>query len=403
MSVSLLNTKDFKNSDVLDLALKNIVFNLLNEKNNIIIFMSGVGNPAFIRFDQSTSLQTQASNPVLQILSPGTLTNATLLDASVLNQSLFSMHNVHDFVKSLVQNEAGVIPSEGDFGSGINEDHPDGDISKSVCNALGVQPPFLCLCQDENVRYENDTLTVGFADFLVGLVNTQLRHSNLAVGGGSAVSAHSTCAKLYGASFTNVRVGHHKEKKRIFMDLALMAEGFEDRLYRHAVLEIRDMDKLPRSEVHFLRGGHSMNPQGGVTRTALNFNESDILLKTLCNTERNLNSRATSDGALLKELSQRKHFGRKPTVIHVHDNCLYMFVRDFGDSVSVDAGNMCRDRHYDVMLHLSLMNMMALTPLPISAGLGHAQTEFLTVLVKVSYTVPTFAYKLHPDFTVTYD
>ena len=166
---------------------------------------------------------------------------------------------------------------------------------------------------------------------------------------------------------------------------------------RGAALDLWDTDKIPRAEIWLYKPGSFSSSLSQLPV------QTDRFLKTLCRTEESLEFNTASETSLLKRWSQERHFGRKGTVLHVHDNCLFMFVRDFGDSVSVEAANVCRDRHYEVMLHLSLMNMISLSPLPLSVSLGHVQREFLTAIVKISYTVPTFAYKLHPDFDVSYD
>ena len=244
------------------------------------------------------------------------------------------------------------------------------------------------------MEYENDTLMAGFAEFAVSVLNARLQQSPPPLYSNKQTSS-AQCAKLSGISFTDVRVGRHREKKRILLDLNLEDELSKDRLFRRAVLDIWDTDKIPRAEIGFYKRGSS-----SLTTLA---SQTDGSMKTLCKTGESLGFHTTSEKSLLLRWSQERHFGRKGTVLHVHDNCLFMFVRDFGDSVSVEAANVCRDRSYDVMLHLSLMNMISLSPLPLSVNLGHAQREFLTAIVKVSYTVPTFAYKLHPDFDVSYD
>ncbi|KAL8582689.1 hypothetical protein ACOMHN_053283 [Nucella lapillus] len=180
------------------------------------------------------------------------------------------------------------------------------------------------------------------------------------------------------------------------MDIDLENELFKDKVLRRVVLDVWNSEKIARAEVQVLKA----DPLH--TLPWLTFG-NDQALNTLCQTGETLDFPTSSETGLLRRWSQERHFGRKGRVTQVHDNCLYLLVRDFGDSISVEVANVCADRRYDVVLHLSLMNMMSLSPLPLSASLGHAERHVVAVVVKVSYTVPTFAYKLHPDFQVTYD
>lgn len=400
-SLSVLNTKDFKNSEVLDSVLRNFFVRLLQERDRAVVVLSGVGNPAFLRFDQNVRLQSQASNPALMLLSTSNASRASFHhDARRLNGTLFSMRSVHEFLKKFAGSEERRVPGSqgGSLSRSLSGGGRDGD-GPSSCGRLGVEPPFTCLCEEQFVEYENDTLMAGFAELAVSVVNAQLRESRSPspLPAAQRRASPSQCAKLSGVSFTGVRVGRRGDRKRILLDLNLEDEFFKDMVLRRAVLDVWDMDRIPRAEIQFYKQGPSSS-----SPTHLDL-QTDRFLKTLCRTGESLDFHTTSETSLLKRWSQERHFGLRGTVLHVHDNCLFMFVRDFGDSVSVEAANVCRDRRYDVMLHLSLMNMISLSPLPLSVSLGHAQRDFLTAIVKVSYTVPTFAYKLHPDFDVSYD
>ena len=410
-SVSVLNTKDFPNAEVLDNALRNFFTGFLlrsDRKDRVAMVLSGVGNPAFLRFDQNARLQSQASNPATVLISTGEASAASYGDtAQHLNRTLFSMPSVHEFLKRLIGKEDRILRPKADsllFGV----DESDGprtnssllfDVSDSdgpgtgACEHLNVEPPFTCLCEDQYVEYENDTLMAGFAAFAVSVLNARLQRQE----GPALSSDQQKCAHLSGVSFADVRVGLDREKRRILMELSLENELSKDRVLRGAALDLWDTDKIPRAEIWLYKPGSFSSSLSQLPV------QTDRFLKTLCRTEESLEFNTASETSLLKRWSQERHFGRKGTVLHVHDNCLFMFVRDFGDSVSVEAANVCRDRHYEVMLHLSLMNMISLSPLPLSVSLGHVQREFLTAIVKISYTVPTFAYKLHPDFDVSYD
>ena len=380
VSVSVLNTKDFKNPDVVDAALRNVLVSLLTDPDRIVMLVSGVGNPAFLRLDHSVRLLTQASNPVLLLASSGDLSQATHAEARQLNQSLFSMKGVHHFVSKLPELENHEEKFEERFRS------PSRDLSTS-CRSLNVSPPFSCLCEGQLVRYQNDTLMAGFAELAVSLINSQLQQSHPPPR--SALTS-PRCPRWRGLSFTDVQVGRHEGKKRILMDLRLGNELTKDVVFGRAALDMWDTDKVPQAQVRL----YDNRPSAA---------RDDRLWRTLCVAADSLDESLLSEVNLLKRWSHERHFGHKAIATHVHDTCLYLLLHDFGDSIGVQAANACRDRRYDVTLPLSLVNMVSLTPFPLSASLGHAQREFLAAIVKVSYTVPTFAYKLFPDFDVFYD
>ncbi|KAK7107548.1 uncharacterized protein [Littorina saxatilis] len=388
LSISILNTKDFKNSEVLDFVLRNFFASALNDEDRVMLLLGGVGNPMFLRFDENTRLQSLVSNPAMVLVSAGNVSATTLADAHRLNQSLFSMRNVNDFVTDLVKNQNKEFSNKLTLVS-------DSGVPDS-CESLHVQPPFTCLCEEHFVEYQNDTLMAGFAELAVGIINSRLENMPH-----RSTTEKSQCSKLSGVSFSNVRVGRHDQKRRILMDLNLEDELLKDEFLRHVALDVWDLDKIPHAVVNFY-DGHSSSSSSSSSSSRLDF-QTDRLLETLCREGESLDFHTASEKSLWKHWSQEKHFGQKGSVSHMHDDCLYMIIRDFGDSVGVEAANVCRDRRYDVMLHLSLMNMLSLTPLPLSVRLGHAQRQFLTAIVKTSYTVPSFAFKLHPDFEVFHD
>ncbi|XP_076445891.1 uncharacterized protein LOC143283531 [Babylonia areolata] len=415
LSLSILNTRDVRRSQVLDSVLMNLFTTFLEEKREgegeeeeeggrTVVLMSDVGDPAFLRFDLSVRVQTQASNPALLLMSTAALSQGTHNTAQNLRHSSFSALQLHHFLKRLVQNaEAEEEEEEEDV-----SDSDDTDLLESYdteglldsCGGLHVHPPFTCLCESQFVTYDNDTLMSGFAQFAVSLINAQLHHLHPE----HPPTSRSRCATLSGLSFTNVRVGSHGNRQRILMDITLENDLFNDRTLRTVSLDVWDTDRIPQAEVRVFKAD-PLNPFPSPEKTQ----NDQAALRTLCQTGERLDLHhhnhptTSSETGLLKRWSQERQLGRKGRTTHVHDSCLYLLVRDFGDSLSVEAANVCRDRRYDVVLHLSLMNMMSLTPLPLSASLGHVQRHVLAVVVKVSYTVPTFAYKLHPDFHVTYD
>lgn len=396
-SATFFNAKHFKNPQILDLALRNVISSLLSFKENIVIILSDVGSPSLLRLDQPVRLQTQASNPLFAIMSSTNLSPASLFSAEQLAKTIFSLREVFFFLKNITQHEKMAsysLRSQLELVAPRNKSIQDS--REATCARLQVQPPLICLCERESISYANDTVMVGFAEVLVGLINARLRKG---FPRHNQPSRFSGCSQVVGVSFSEVKMRHVSNRKVITMELVMTLEGSNERIARRALMVVWDLDKIAKVDFRLSKISNTIENEAEMLSSA----SLEDQIEALCQIKADLLSHTAAEKTLLQRLKQTKHFGVKPAVIHMHDNCLYLVLRDFGDSVSVHTSNICRDRQYDVMLHLSLVNMAALVPLPIYASVGHAQTEFLVVIVKISYTMTTFAYKLHPDFNVSYD
>ena len=204
-SVNIINVKDFKHAGALDMALKNFFLHVLTERDGVVMMVGGVGNPALLNFDLSVHLQLQASRPAFMLCSIGNSSSMNSREIKWLDRSLFTLKNVHHFIKQVVMNGPRLEQSVNEL---ITAYHTE---DSKTCEGLGVNPPFMCLCEEGFVQYENDSLMAGFAELTVGLINAQLPKSSptaRARGGDS----HSSCAKVTGTVFSNVRVGRYRHK-----------------------------------------------------------------------------------------------------------------------------------------------------------------------------------------------
>ena len=412
----------------IDSLLASHIKHITTLQNVATFILSDHGN-LFSRYgDESTYGRLEQSNPAFFMILPQSvieLLKPSTVDA--LNQNQYRLLSVFDIHQTLLAFVDGIdavstdkfaylpsllqLPYSRSNGALVTMVQHFGVLRamspERTCSSLAVTQPMLCVCDNQAVPYQNDTIQVALAEFAIGEINNLLQKA--AQNGGRfsdrfSQSPFGLCKPLFGAKFFNVRVERYFDTIRTHMSINVtsgLTSGLDVPDYRHNAQEtlnvIMETSPVRRGTLSARLLYASLYPESdsdcwypsarstscfcsGPRIMMYTFNRQDVLDKMI-----------------------RPSFGVLPLVIDVHGNCLLLAIRHYKHSVSFEACNACDHVIYRITLILHMRNMKPSSPLPVISELGPYQTRFLAFAVQTSYFKTDTRLIYRTRYTYTYN
>ncbi|ESO84178.1 hypothetical protein LOTGIDRAFT_155503 [Lottia gigantea] len=383
LSTSMVNLSEVRSHQIehMDKALTNIVSELLAKQNSIVILASDAGRPSTLSLKSKEFFHVENSNPMFFILLPKRLRLSLGEDlTSILKMNSFrliSTADIQETIIDLMEKSARIQKSGSEYiGKDASSGHSMLDpLTKSrSCSQLNIAPPLLCICEGVFASYPNDSIQTAFVEFAIGTINKELSENN------------ATCSFISGVMFSNIRIAHNRGSRLMKFDLDVNLDRYG------TIYQINDL------EIAF--NGFSSLRNFDIKMKELDFKDKKILSEF---SQFGCTSLSGVDVSypLNLDYANLKGFGVDPEIVPLHQQCLMLVVRNYGDSVTYIIGNFCESRQYRVMFNLELFQMISTVPLPVSLILDSGDVKFLCSITKQSYNIRkfshTYQYDIHYD------
>ena len=273
-----------------------------------------------------------------------------------------------------------------------------------TCDSLGVGSPHFCICQDEWIPAENDTIYVALAEVAIATLNHVITEQVHRVNGRRLTSfSHSpygSCLKIFGVGFYDIKVRRQGDVIQTAMSLIVTPKSAE--LKSHHSLDTFSVILETRLGTREIESQEQRTLLTDYQRT------SAVDVYSACaDTRVDLDLCLCVPGSrdftyipanLIRELNLHQ-FGTKARFVPLHQTCLLLSIRHFGQSVSFTGANLCSERTYRVSLTLFADHVITSRDNPSTAVIGPLRETSLNVVWKWSYHQPMgkIGYKVFYD------
>lgn len=384
---------------IIDGALSKHILSLKKQTNTITLVIGSHGNPLSEFYDHSSYGRSAMSNPVLTVLlSPGVrLSQVALRTAEVNSRSLVTTPDIHDSLLSLLRPELDKRTSV------VRGSDPRQSYSlfasvvpaSRTCDDVSIQPPNLCTCEGEGTAALNDTMGVALAELALSELNRQieLQQEDARRRWGSVPSSvYTGCQRLQGVRFETLHV-------RRELDSLVTSFNLYVRPGKHVTstgivwLQPYDIFKVMLSETLT----SSMSRETKLVKFSRETDTSvyhacadaevsvELCVCDILSTSAKERRQMLTDESLAPALINPVNFGTRSRWSAIDHRCLYLLVRNYRDTVTFEAVNVCSQKAFDVYLNVLSVNMVSSTTLPTSVRLQPIRSTFIAYVQKVSY------------------
>ena len=252
---------------------------------------------------------------------------------------------------------------------------------RNTCVSVRVTQPNLCICKQQAVKFSNDTMQVGKAEFALGklneLIQQQVSTAYVSHSSSFTKSSFGLCHKLRGSSFTDVSVMHIGNALRTVIMISLYSptgHRFPDRI------------SITVDLVFSNNGQHMVLVDFSREQSGIEYNDclDSRITKDLCICDLRRPKYTMSRSDALRQLYSVQ-FGLRPLITDLHQSCLYLAVRNFVNSASFYALNVCQERMYRLHLDVKGIAVILTSPSPIVRDVPPFREVFLAVAMQASY------------------
>lgn len=390
--ISLADIKAEQDLAILDLMLSQALRTRLGVARTATVILSDVGYMFTLPSPLTAFDHSHLSNAVLFIaLAEGKrgsfVPNKARIRLKENQGELISIINIHSSVLWLLM--LGAYPvnqSRSATFMANNETRPMsrlltdslfGTLSVNrACRSLKVSAPNMCICQNQQVEFRNDTVQVAFVEFITGWVNKK-RYKHYAVGGLSKRLFYQ------GMKFFNPRLSTHGGST-VFSAIIVMGEyetypqhRFHGCVAMEAVLKwncSHERTCQVTSICHAYIDSQAVSVKTAVDSCKIALQNHFYQIPD--EFSRLINIRT----AFLK------HFGVKQQHSDIFEGCVFLMITDFVKSVSFSVLNVCSGQRVSVQINLILKDMLSLRPTPVvEEDIQPTEVRFLTTIVQTSY------------------
>lgn len=391
---SIIRTSDISEShlDSVDKRLASVVEYLSRKKNTAVILIGDIGHglspPGWKNFRI-----TQLSNPPLNIVLSKRL-QASLGKEKIQNiyknrQRLVTLKDVHRTIRDILINGYYRETDEVTFDSRLGDNEMNFGLFHPLpqsrsCAFLRVTQPHICLNENEAVPFENDSIQVGLAEFVLGRLNERIQTDIEAEQNDSGLfmlSPFGHCRRLKGITFGNIQRWWEGDQVLTQMDIHVLGKDVRNLDTLTVLLSMNDNSGVPDVKLlSYRRNMHSNSSSQICYRGNLDYD--------LCRCiETGAQSMASWRSAYLR-MTFSKSFGVTSKVANINNQCLLLLMRDYTNSIVFEATNICEGKEYVVGLYVETWNMISLEKLPVRKTVKPFQAKFLTAIVQTSYLRP---------------
>lgn len=377
----------------LDNSLASFAQKLAQNPDTFSIILSDHGN-SYGNFTRTVEGRFETFQPHLFLIIPdriARLLGKERMDVLKQNQRrLISIQDLHYTVMFLLENERERSDNVGLF---------QPIAPNRTCEDLPLIPPYLCVCQGWESKVPRNSIHSLIAEFALGKLNellqdyhTQTRKDRLKLA--MSKSSYGSCEKLRGATFKNIRERRSNKSFVTSMDLYVQKDNIfniEVQMVQGARVSL-DMQLLSFTRLS----------EYGIYRPCAN--PGIPLNLCVCG----LNGLTDAQRSHSAAGSQRTHsplggavFGSNTTVDNLHENCLFLLLREYSSGVTFEVTNSCAFVLYNVELVLSLQNMQTSNRTPVKATVKPGASHFLVVVIQLDLTIPwTWQYTVNFSWKV---
>ena len=403
--LSIIRTSDILDShlDHVDKRLASVVNFLSRKKNSVVILIGDIGHglspPGWENFKI-----TQLSNPPLNIVLSKRLQKSLgkerIENMSKNRHRLVTLKDVHNTIQSILltdHNQASKKTFSRDSNGnekkfGLFQPLP---MSRS-CASLSVTQPHICLTENEAVPFDNDSIQVGLAEFVLGRLNERIQNDIEAEQNDSdlfMLSPFGHCRRLKGITFGNIQRWSEKGKVLTQMDIHVIGKDVKNLDTLTVLLSMNDNSKEP--DVRLLSHRRNMLLHDSFPVCYRGNLDYDLCRCVETGTQTMAAWRST-----YLRITFSKSFGVTSKVANINNQCLLLLMRDYTNSIVFEATNICEGREYIVGLYVETRNMISLEKLPVRKTIKPFQVKFLTAIVQTSYLRPGRFTKYQTYFVV---
>ncbi|XP_036357941.1 uncharacterized protein LOC118762983 [Octopus sinensis] len=405
--LSILRTSDVANSQlrVIDSQLAKVIEDLSKQKDSVIILTGDIGHGWSVSGWNNSKI-TQLSNPPLylvlskqfqkklgKIRAKNVLRNThnlvTLKDIHFTLRDIMAINDPKSYLKDNKSSKDSII-NETTFG--LFQFLKKG----RSCGFLDVMQPHICLTENQAVTFDNDSIQVGLAEFVLGEMNekiqeeieTEENETDLFL-----LSPFGNCQRLKGLSFGNINKWRDNGKVMTQMDIHVIGKDTKEPNVLTVLLSTNDDSKNPNIQV--LSYHRKIPSNDGLQicfRSKLDYD--------LCRCVETVNQSLSAWRSAYLRMVFSKSFGVPLKVANIHNQCLLLIMRDYTNSIVFEAVNICEGREYILGFYIDTYNMISLVPLPIKKTVKPLQVRFLTSIIQSSYLRPGRFTKYQTYFSV---
>lgn len=388
----------------LDSSLANFVNKLASDQNTLSVILSDHGN-TYGSFPLTVDGRFEAYQPHLFMVIPDhiqSLFGNDKMQGLIYNQKrLVSIIDLHHALMTVAASFVDETPSTED--PGLFE-----LVSRNrSCDDLGMPTHSLCVCQGWERKVAKGSFHFIVAEFALGQLNEKIQSSFLGSSESKRpVSGFGSCERLKGERFENVRERRVAETLTVSLDIFVQhGEAFSVEVQVITGSVLFDM-KL----THFSRLS-----EYGIYQTCA---DRGVDLR-LCVCGKLLDGKSylsTDQGKphlstiSIQGSPKWQHYGEsfhsETKADNMHNNCLFILLREHQGGVVFEVANSCSFVFYSVELHLSLSNMQISENTPVRKDLPPGTIHFLVAVVQLDPTVDwkwkytlNFSWKLLSQYT----
>ncbi|GAB1600670.1 uncharacterized protein LOC106871827 [Argonauta hians] len=403
--LSILRTSDVADSQlkIIDIELARVIENLSQQKNSVIILTGDIGHGWSIS-GWNNSRITQLSNPPLYLVMPKPFQRK--LGKTKINNVLMNIHNlvtlkdIHYTVRDImsINDPEPLLNNETSKDSVKNETFGLFQCLKKErsCMLLDVMQPHICLTENQPVAFDNDSIQVGLAEFVLGKMNEKIQdeieieenETDLFL-----LSPFGNCQRLKGISFGNINKWRDNGKVITQMDIQVVGKDVNEPNILTVLLSTKDDNKNPDIQVlSYYRNMPSNDASQICFLSKLDYD--------LCQCVETVNQSLSEWRSSYLRMVFSKSFGVPLKVANIHNQCLFLIMRDYTNSIVFEAVNICEGREYILGFYIDTFNMISFVSLPIKKTIKPLQVRFLTSIIQSSYLRPGWFTKYHTYFSV---
>ena len=418
LSVSVIHHTDSKEIDLshnaIDLLISNHLRQVVRGQQTIMFILSNRG-AVYGQYPELTSYgRLEQDNPLFLMIVPEKLRHilpVKALDLLDVNQHrLVTVADIHLTLMSLVNladtdHATGAYRKNNNLTRSVSLLHGQVPYDRS-CSSAGVGQPHMCLCKGEWVEVANDTLQVGLAEVAIAGLNNIVHKQAWNFRTHMASFSHSptgNCGRLVGISFRSVHLRRLDNAIRTMFIIHVRSEqglnssankrsssalitGEQFRVIVDTVFDGADQ------EMHLIYYARIMSEMDYRSCADPNV-DLDLCI---CTPGHRKYTYTTSD--LLRQIASVQ-FGVHPVVVNIHHVCLFLIIRNYQQSMSFYAANLCKDRRYRVILSIYSKYAVRSGKKRAINMIEPLQKQFLLVAMQASYYRPALKLKYKTLFT----
>jgi hypothetical protein len=378
-----------------------------NKNCGLVFILSGHGD----FFSESYAVpygNIAASNPFFAVTTSKRFLDAIGIDWKIMEKNtrrLITIHDISETIRDVVcsvnargQKRDKVVRTYCKKRNGMWRSLK-GDINEDrTCGSIGVPEPHMCVCNGESSFFRNDTINVAYADYSVGEINKIIQEQVTRKDKWSHQGNRNPfgrCEKIRGYKFGNVEILKSNNSYKIALDIWVLPS--QTSAAPPFVMSEQYKVTLRQTHAHQDNLTISFIKLVDVDRITYNWYSEECRDQDvgsdycLCDEKNNhtLKQFVTYKPKDMVKVIYKRTFGVLPYILNLHRGCLVLVIRDYNQSVSFEAANLCRDRTYWLRFSLFTRNMISSSGLAIeTTTLLPLRYYFIGFARQASYALP---------------